>query len=169
MSDPAYAAANRISVRFAELMCDYTTRADELTDEGIDEVAELIREKYVARLNWLEDQLLFWVGGYGGDDPKIAEWRTLLQKEDRTDDDTRRMATLAEQIRVAAEDEPELRIRIATLEARNVALEAVASAGKWWRARRGDFANQPIYARQAAMTHAENLLVAALDAAKETT
>ena len=35
-------------------MCYYTARADELTEDGIDEVAEIIRDKYVVHNKALE-------------------------------------------------------------------------------------------------------------------
>ncbi len=68
-----------------------------------------------AEIERLEEEVAFWAGEGQKDNPLMIEWQALLRKKPRTPADDARMGKLARQARIDAENEPELRARIAEM------------------------------------------------------
>lgn len=65
----------------------------------------------------LQNNLIFWAGEGEDSNPLVIEYRRLMDKSVMTKDDEARLSELAKLMRIAVEDEPELRERIDELEA----------------------------------------------------
>lgn len=80
-------------------------------------------EAEVARLR---KAIAFWAGEGQEDRPELIEWRELAANQARTPEQDRRMGEISEQIMRENQTAPELRQRIAELEAKVARLRAYA-------------------------------------------
>lgn len=169
MNDEAQRAAERLRPEWnnAVTVIKGYCKDGRLTEAGVAHFADIIRQEYAARIKKLEEELFFWTGQYEDKCPLIIEWRKLLQKPDRTTADSYRMGELADQMRIASEEEPELRLRIAGQAVRTEKLEAVMKRAEHLMDQLdGPAGNLPCFMLAGKEVR---LLRAALDAAKDLT
>lgn len=112
-----------LAVPLAEVFRSLAAAREELAKE------REAREQTEKRTAELERQVAFWAGEGQRDRAEVVEWQTLVNKKVRSTQENDRLRAIASILMDENRSEPELRDRIAQLEAENAALREAIIEG----------------------------------------